>query len=111
MVPAIVVPPVIPLALTTAKSRRDILAAEGIFANSSISFLVIPIDNFPFKQPIVAGIAPSFRIMDSMDIAVSRFIGNGMPCYRIRGRYHELLWWIRELRLGRLLPLRMKLHR
>jgi len=79
MVPAMVVPPVIPLAATTAKSLRDIFAAAFDSARTSISWDVIPTCSRPFIHPIVAGMAPLSRIIDSTESAVSKFRGKGMP--------------------------------
>ena len=82
MVPATVVLPFIFLATTYAKSLLlHFLLFFGPFLDKySISDLLKPILITPLMMAMVAGTAPSLRMMPSTAIAVSKLCGYCIPC-------------------------------
>ncbi len=81
IVPATVVAPFPPNAISAGKSLRDaLMGLREPFASETSSSRVKPTFSLPFIIAIVAGIAPSSRTAFSTFRAVSRFCGQGIPC-------------------------------
>ena len=79
IVAATVVPPVRPAEMAKARSARESFIAPEDFASSASSGADSPIFSRPFRMAIVAGTAPSSRMIASTFAAMSAFAGKGMP--------------------------------
>ena len=80
MVAATVVEPVAPVARATARSARLTLSTSRAVDNASSAVPSNPTRSRPSETAMVAGTAPAPRTSASTARAVSRLVGEGMPC-------------------------------